>query len=214
MRIAVASTIFVFVVLVGYYLFSETRERAVPSDYQPKIVPVPDTTAEVPLDIERQATTPVATPIEIIGSIYDQDFEYSTRASAAADETMAHYPHEAFLRWWPVHIDPLVVLRKGYLSQDAMPSTLSLTLFPDLSFVVDQTGFTVMKQIDAAIWNGFIRDTQAGRAEVSINGGEEAPNFTIRLFDYPNAYSILQSASMPDVYIAIEWATNPDMKFD
>ena len=100
MRIAVAFTFLVLVVLVGNHFSNETRERADPADNQPQIVQAPDTTTELTPDTEpeRPATTPVATPIEITGSIYDQDFEYSSRASAAADETMVHYPHETFLR--------------------------------------------------------------------------------------------------------------------
>lgn len=160
------------------------------------------------------AVPPEQAPVEIVQSIYDQDFDYTVRANAAADETMAHVSHGSFIRWQPIYVDPKSVLSDGYLSDGAMPSHMKLSLFPDLSFVIDLTDYTVMEQTFSAVWNGTIRGAEDSKARISIVGGEDSPGFVIQLYDHPKAYSIMQSATEPDVYIAVEWANKPDATFD
>jgi len=221
MRLATVTAIVLLAAFGGHLLWNE-RQYLSPPNPAGFVAASGNKSGAISKEASQQTTQDTSSaessselsPIEITQSIYDQELDYSARASAAADKTMAQVSHDSFARWRPIYIDPKAILSSGYLSEGAMPPHIRLTLFPDLVIVIDMNNYTVRDRAISAVWEGSIRGAENSTARISINGGEDSPNFVIQLYDYPKAYSIMQSETERDVYIAVEWASNLDGTFD
>ena len=141
---------------------------------------------------------------ELVRSIYDFGVEYRVRAVKSAEDSVQHYDRNSYLRWEPISVDPDSVLAGSYLIDGAMPESIAITPFPDISIVADQTDYVVMEHIQSATWKGSIRGTPNGQVEISIVGGVGNPGFVIRFLNYTNLISIHPTDDAGDVYIAIE----------
>lgn len=110
-------------------------------------------------------------PKELVSSIYDYGLEYRQKATSAAENLIQHYPRESYNRWSPTRVDPFSILNGSYLEESAMPKTISVTPFPDISFVADQTDYLILEESYSAIWRGKIRPlTHLQRADwYSVN---------------------------------------------
>ncbi|MDJ0709587.1 MAG: hypothetical protein QNJ14_04310 [Woeseiaceae bacterium] len=148
-------------------------------------------------------------PKELVSSIYDRGLEFREMATSAAENLIQHYPRESYNRWAPVRIDPFSIMNGSYLDEGAMPETISVTPFPDVSFVADQTRYTVMEESHGAVWRGKIRGSDVGEIEVSIVSAFETPAFVIRVMNFPNPTIVIaptgeNPVDSPDLYMAVE----------
>jgi len=168
------------------------------------------TVDEASTDLEQPSSGEEATK-ELVESIYDFGLEYRARAVKAAEDRMQHYDRDSYLRWEPISIDPASHLTGSYLKNGAMPESIAITPFPDISIVADQVDYHVMEHIQGAIWKGSIRGTENGQVEISIVGGVETPGFVIRFLNYPSLVNIHPTDDSGDFYIAVEG--NPNQRY-
>lgn len=165
---------------------------------------------EASIELE-QPSSGEETPKEFVESIYDFGLEYRVVAIKAAEDMIQHYDRDSYLRWKAISIDPDSHLAGSYLKDGAMPKSIAVTPFPDVSIVADQTDYQVMEHIQSAIWTGSIRGTESGQVEISIVGGVGNPGFVIRFLNYPNLINIYPTEDVADVYIAVEG--NPNQRY-
>lgn len=152
-----------------------------------------------------ESTAVVQQNVQIADDIYDRDLAYRTRALASAENTMQHYDPDSYLRWRALNIEPGEHISGSYLSDNAMPKSISLTPFPDVSVIADQTNYQIFESSNGAIWTGKIRGPDNGSVEISIAGGESDPGFVIRFRNYSKIISIFPTDDdTGDVYVAVE----------
>ena len=199
--LAVATITFVF------FLESKTANSPGPqngiseSNQDEKDAPV-----ETPLPIEDV----IDEPIELVSSIYDFDVDYRLKAIEAAEGAVQYTDRDSYSRYNAISIDPKLILLGNYMEHGAMPLSISLTPFQDISIVADQTDYRIIEESQGAIWIGSIRGTEVGQVELTIVGGIDNPAFGIRILNFPNVISMYQT-EVSDVYIAIE--ANPYKKY-
>lgn len=142
-------------------------------------------------------------PKELISSIYDFGPDYRDLATRVVEDTIQHYDPSSYVRWSPVRIEPLSYLNWSYLEEDALPNAISITLFPDVSYVATQTEYQIFSDSEGAIWYGSIHGSEDGRVEITIVGGARNPSFVIRVIDHPNLYQVFPTDA-PNVYMVVE----------
>ena len=147
---------------------------------------------------------------EVVHSVFEFDNEYQERARAVVAEMMSHWPEESYVRWRPVRIEPSEVLQDEISSENAMPASLQLTVFPDLIVSAQRTSYTYSEASRGAIWEGVIPGFELSRVEVSIvDSTDKLANtperiaFAIKIWDPPRRFHILPTDDL-DVYVAIE----------
>lgn len=147
---------------------------------------------------------------EIIHSIFDYDVAYQERARAAVEEMMYHWPQDSYVRWRPVRIVPSEVLQGEMASDNAMPTSLQLTVFPDIVVKARKTSYSYFENVGGAIWEGVIPDVAHSKVEITIVDAtdkllskEERVGFVIRIWNPPKHFYISPTDD-PDVYVAIE----------
>jgi len=145
---------------------------------------------------------------EMVKSVYDLGLDYRVAAQKAVEDRMQHYPRDSYLRWEAIRVDANLYLAGSYRDEGALPASIALTPFPDISIVADRTEYTVMEHVQGAIWRGSIRGTENGHVEISIVKGDESPEFVIRFLSYPNLISISPLDGNKGLYVAVEG--NPD----
>lgn len=147
---------------------------------------------------------------EIIHSIYEYDFEYQERARAVAAAKMYHWGEDSYVRWRPIRIEPREVLQDEISSDNAMPISLQLTVFPDLIVNAQRERYTYIKATGDAIWNGVIPGFELSGVEITIvdmtdklANTEERISFVIRIWDPPRHWYIYPADDL-NTYVAIE----------
>ena len=174
--------------------------------------------ASLPSTAAELANSNYAAAQEIVHDISEFDSSYQNRARAIVESMMSHYPEDSYIRWRPVRIDTSEVLRKHYLEPDAMPISLWLSPFPDVSLFVQQSKYTPLRYskfeyANGAIWEGYIDGNEHTRVRITVVGSEHGPSFVIVVSDPPRKYSLLPTDDR-DVYVAIELRLHPDMTID
>ncbi len=157
---------------------------------------------------------------EIVHSIFEYDFEYQERARAGAAEMMKHMSEESYVRWRPVRVEPNEVLREKIDSDDALPESLQLTLFPDMIVSAQRTRYSYIETTGDAIWEGVIPGFENSRVEITIVDSTdklankpERITFVIRIWDPPR-HSYILPVDDQDVYVAIEGRVSDNMNSD
>jgi len=155
--------------------------------------------------------------VEYAQSIYDFDLSYQQRALVAADEYIAAFDADAILRWRPLHVDPIAILVRDYMHEDAMPERLLITPFEDLKFEAVRIDYQILGHIESANWKGRLVGAHTGRVDVAIVGGESNPSFLLKIVlgpdDQPMVYSIVPTLES-DVYVAIEGNPHKSWQID
>jgi len=140
---------------------------------------------------------------ELIHAIAEYDVEYQVRANSVAQDLMQHWPEESYIRWRPVRIEPRSFLSRSHMDDGAMPNTISITPFPDVTIVADVSDYMIIDANDDAIWKGQIRGADGGYVEVTIVGEVDNPSFSIRISSTRHSFNIF-STDVPEVYVAME----------
>lgn len=196
--------IIVVIVLAGYTGY----------EYLQGLQPVPARTVEqqtVPLAAANERPAAINSnnhggrenPREMVGSIYDADLAFRKAAQLASEDLVARLDPERFMRWQAVHIEPDEFLEGSYLVAGSVPRSFTISPFPDLTFTVVETDYTVRDETESASWTGKIVGTDVGTVDISIVGGVEQPGFEIRIFNNPQIIAIV-STEMPGVYVSME----------
>ncbi len=142
-------------------------------------------------------------PTEAIGSIYDLGLEYSTAAVVAAQDHMDLYERDSYLRYEPVAISTESILQANYTDDRAVPDSLRISPFSDVSVIADRIDYQVMEHIQSALWVGSIRGHRRGTVEIAIVRGDSIPAFVVSFVNYPSAIRIVPTES-GETYVAIE----------
>jgi hypothetical protein len=119
----------------------------------------------------------------------------------ASEEFVARLDPEQFTRWQAVQIEPDEFLDGSYLEEGSVPLFFTISPFPDETFAVVETKYTIRGA--SVSWAGKIIGSDAGRIQIHIVGGSEQPEFVIRIFNGPQTIAIL-STEMPGVYVSLE----------
>lgn len=143
---------------------------------------------------------------EMIRSIYDADLGFRKAAQQASEDYVARLDSERFTRWQAVRIEPDKFLDGSYLDEGSVPGSFTISPFPDETFVIAETKYTIRDAAESVSWAGEIVGTDAGRIEISIVGGKQ-PGFVIRIFNGPQIIAILPT-QMPGVYVSLEGNPN------
>ena len=157
---------------------------------------------------------------EIVHSIFDYDIEYQERARSVVAEMMYHWREDSYVRWRPVRIVPREVLQEEFLSDDAMPESLRLTIFPDMIVSAERTRYNYIEATGGAIWEGVIPGSEFSRVRIGIvdmtdklTKSEERIAFVINIWDPPRNFSILPTDDL-DVYVAVEGRVSDDTNIE
>ena len=159
---------------------------------------------------DQPQTANSSSPKELIGSIYDEELGYTQKAVEAAEDTISHFDTSSYLRWRPVRIDPKAYLNGSYLNDGSMPERIRISPFPDVSLIAVKSKYTIMQDIQSALWEGSIVGSDNGRVEITIVGGDSNPAFSVRIVQYPQVIQIFQT-DISDVYLALETNPNPSI---
>ena len=203
MRITAAIAVFIGIALLFYLGVKPSRELAVESATEPSInfddeskrVSNGPVLSNLPVDSQ-------ALP-ELIGSVHDYGLQFRETAHRAAEELVGGFDPISMVRWRSVRLDPTEILDGSYLDKGAMPKSFQITPFPDTTFTVVESRYTIRSFTESAVWEGTVSGTDSGRVEISIVGGIDDPAFVIKIFNHPQFVSI--SATGPEnAYVAIE----------
>lgn len=178
------------------------EQRVVPFDEQQGVTStigaIEDT--EIPLE---QVSIREDAPQEIVKSVHDNDLEFRTAAESAAEQKVSMFSPESVSRWRPVRLDPESILNGDLLEPGSMPNTIKISPFPDTTYVVSETKYTIRKHTGSISWTGKISGIENGTVEIHARGSVNSPTFSIKIFDPPRFFSITPTET-DDAYLAIE----------
>jgi len=142
-------------------------------------------------------------PQEIVRSIYDYDLDYREAAQQAADSHIALFSSDSVTRYRPVRLEPSNFLTGSYLDEGSVATSFSISPFPDTTFTVVATKYTIREYTESASWEGAIVGSDDGRVLIKIIGGVDDPGFIIKITNGPQVISIVPTLTT-DAYIALE----------
>lgn len=206
MRYVFIAAIIIGLCYVGYEYFKEPPPQLNPTSVEqqtPRSAPVADEQEQQTSKQHSAGEEAQEAPREIVKSIYDYDLEYRTNAQAAAERMVAPFSPDSVMRWRPVRIEPASILTGSYLEAGSMPKSFQISPFPDTTFTVTETKYSIRDFTESVSWKGAIVGSDDGRVEISIVGGVDNPAFVIKIRNETQIISI-SPTEMPGAYIAIE----------